>query len=119
MLTIIGYSMNDTVVVFDRLRENLRKYKSMPLADVIDLSINETLSRTMITAITAFLAAAGALVFGGQTLYGFAIAMTVRHRHRHLFVDLCGGARPCSCGAAAAKKTWRNEAKSRGRPKRR
>ena len=53
ILTIIGYSMNDTVVVFDRLRENLRKYKTMPLREVIDLSINETLSRTIITGVTA------------------------------------------------------------------
>ena len=75
LLTIIGYSMNDTVVVFDRLRENLRKYKRMSLADVIDLSTNETLSRTMITSLTALIAALALLYFGGKTLEGFAIAM--------------------------------------------
>jgi len=76
LLTIIGYSMNDTVVVFDRLRENLKKYKRMSLADVIDVSTNETLSRTMITSLTAFLSAIALWLFGGETLRGFAIAMT-------------------------------------------
>lgn len=75
ILTIIGYSMNDTVVVFDRLRENLRKYKRMPLGEVIDLSINETLSRTVITGLTAVLALAGLAIFGGPTLFGFSIIM--------------------------------------------
>jgi preprotein translocase SecF subunit len=76
LLTIIGYSMNDTVVVFDRLRENLKKYKRMSLADVIDLSTNETLSRTMITSLTALLSAIALWTVGGETLRGFAIAMT-------------------------------------------
>lgn len=75
ILTIIGYSMNDTVVVFDRLRENLRKYKRMPLGEVIDLSINETLSRTVITGLTAVLALGGLALFGGPTLFGFSIIM--------------------------------------------
>ena len=75
LLTIIGYSMNDTVVVFDRLRENLRKYKRMPLGEVIDLSINETLSRTVITGLTAVLALAGLAALGGEALFGFSIIM--------------------------------------------
>ncbi|MDP1633011.1 MAG: protein translocase subunit SecF [Caulobacter sp.] len=75
ILTIIGYSMNDTVVVFDRLRENLRKYKKMPLREVIDLSINETLSRTIITGLTAVMALAGLAVFGGEALFGFSVIM--------------------------------------------
>ena len=75
ILTIIGYSMNDTVVVFDRLRENLRKYKKMPLREVIDLSINETLSRTIITGLTAIMALTGLAVFGGDALFGFAVIM--------------------------------------------
>ncbi len=75
ILTIIGYSMNDTVVVFDRLRENLRKYKKMPLREIIDLSINETLSRTIITGLTAVIALAGLAVFGGEALFGFSIIM--------------------------------------------
>ncbi len=75
LLTIIGYSMNDTVVVFDRLRENLRKFKKMPMAEVIDLSLNETLSRTIITGCTALFALIGLLFLGGESLSGFAIAM--------------------------------------------
>lgn len=75
ILTIIGYSMNDTVVVFDRLRENLRKYKKTPLREVIDLSINETLSRTVITGLTAILALGGLAIFGGEALFGFSIAL--------------------------------------------
>jgi preprotein translocase SecF subunit len=75
ILTVIGYSMNDTVVVFDRLRENLRKYKKMPLRELIDLSINETLTRTVITGVTALLALSGLAIFGGETLRGFSIVL--------------------------------------------
>jgi len=75
ILTIIGYSMNDTVVVFDRLRENLRKFRKTPLRDVIELSINETLSRTVITGLTALLALGGLAFFGGEALRTFAIAL--------------------------------------------
>jgi preprotein translocase SecF subunit len=75
ILTVVGYSMNDTVVVFDRLRENLRKYKRMPLREVIDLSINETLSRTVITGVTALLALGGLAVFGGPTLLGMSLVL--------------------------------------------
>jgi preprotein translocase SecF subunit len=75
LLTIIGYSMNDTVVVFDRMRENLRKYKKMPMGELIDLSLNETLSRTIITGCTALFALIGLYFVGGEALRGFAIAM--------------------------------------------
>jgi preprotein translocase subunit SecF len=75
ILTVIGYSMNDTVVVFDRLRENLRKYKTLPLRDVIDLSLNETLSRTIITGVTAVGVLAVLAIFGGEALFGFSIAL--------------------------------------------
>jgi len=75
ILTVIGYSMNDTVVVFDRLRENLRKYKTMPLREVIELSLNETLSRTIITGVTAVMVLAALAVFGGEALFGFSIAL--------------------------------------------
>lgn len=75
LLTIIGYGINDTVVVFDRLRENLRKYKKMPLGDVVDLSINETLSRTIMTGVTALMALVVLYYLGGDALSGFAIAM--------------------------------------------
>jgi len=75
LLTILGYSINDTVVVFDRLRENLQKYKTMPLREVMNLSVNETLSRTLMTALTTLVALAAMIVFGGDVLRGFAIAI--------------------------------------------
>jgi len=75
LLTIIGYSMNDTVVVFDRFRENLRKFKRMPLGEVIDLSINEMLTRTIITSFTGLLALVALAVFGGPSLYGLSVIM--------------------------------------------
>ena len=75
ILTVIGYSMNDTVVVFDRLRENLRKYKQMPLREVIDLTINEILTRTIITGFTAVMVLAALAYFGGPALFGFSIAL--------------------------------------------
>ena len=75
ILTIIGYSTNDKVVVYDRVRENLRKYKSMPLRELIDLSINETLNRTLGTSGTVFLAALPLALFGGSALSGFAWIM--------------------------------------------
>jgi preprotein translocase subunit SecF len=75
ILTIIGYSVNDTVVILDRIRENLRKFKRMPLPDIIDLSINETLSRTVITGVTGLMALTGLAVFGGEALFGFSISM--------------------------------------------
>jgi len=75
LLTIIGYSMNDTVVVFDRLRENRRKFKRMPLRELIDLSVNETLTRTVITGLTALLALSGLAVFGGESLRPLSIVL--------------------------------------------
>lgn len=72
LLTLIGYSMNDKVVVYDRMRENLRKYKTMPLRELIDLSINSTLTRTIFTSLTTFLAMAPMAVFGGSAVSGFA-----------------------------------------------
>ena len=75
ILTVIGYSMNDTVVVFDRLRENLRKYKRMPLREIIDLSINETLTRTIVTSFTGLLALAALALFGGPTLFGLSVVL--------------------------------------------
>ena len=75
ILTIIGYSTNDKVVVYDRVRENLRKYKSMPLRDLIDLSINETLNRTLGTSMTVFLASLPLALFGGASMSGFAWVM--------------------------------------------
>ena len=76
LLTIVGYSINDTVVVFDRVRENLRKYKVMPLIDVLNLSANETLSRTLMTSGTTILALIALLVLGGDVIRGFVFAIT-------------------------------------------
>ncbi|MDP5215861.1 protein translocase subunit SecF [Ruegeria sp. 2205SS24-7] len=75
LLTIVGYSLNDTVVVFDRVRENLRKYKKTPLKDVLNVSINETLSRTVMTSVTTLLALISLYVLGGDVIRGFVFAM--------------------------------------------
>ncbi len=75
LLTILGYSINDTVVVFDRLRENLQKYKTMPLREVMNLSVNETLSRTLMTSVTTLIAVGAMLVFGGDVIRGFSFAI--------------------------------------------
>jgi preprotein translocase SecF subunit len=75
ILTIIGYSLNDKVVIFDRIRENLRKFKRMPLVQLLDVSINETLARAVLTHVTTFLAMLPFLFFGGETIFGFALAM--------------------------------------------
>lgn len=75
ILTILGYSTNDKVVVYDRVRENLRKYRTMPLRELLDLSINETLNRTLGTSSTVFLAALPLAIFGGHSLSGFATVM--------------------------------------------
>ncbi|MCY4031610.1 MAG: protein translocase subunit SecF [Hyphomicrobiales bacterium] len=75
ILTIVGYSLNDTVVIYDRVRENLRKYKKMPLEELLDLSVNQTLSRTLITSVTTLLALASLYIFGGEVIRGFVFAM--------------------------------------------
>ena len=75
VLTIVGYSMNDTVVIFDRVRENLRKYSDIKIFDLTNISINETLSRTLITSITTLLALLSIFFFGGEILKGFSLAM--------------------------------------------
>ena len=75
LLTIIGYSINDTVVIFDRLRENLRKFKTVPLTDVMNKSVNETLSRTLMTSGTTLLALIALLIFGGDVIRGFVFAI--------------------------------------------
>ena len=75
ILTIAGYSINDTVVEYDRVRENLRKYKAMPLLDLLNLSVNETLPRTILTGGTTLAAVAALYFFGGEVLAGFSFAM--------------------------------------------
>ncbi|MEC8040441.1 MAG: protein translocase subunit SecF, partial [Pseudomonadota bacterium] len=76
LLTIIGYSINDTVVIFDRLRENLIKYKVKPLTDLMNLTVNETLSRTIMTSGTTLLALIALLTLGGDVIRGFVFAIT-------------------------------------------
>ncbi len=76
-LTIVGYSLNDTIVVYDRIRENIKIHKGKPLKDVINLSVNQSLGRTIITSLTTFLVVLILAIFGGQVLFGFSIAMVV------------------------------------------
>ncbi|MGO9172269.1 MAG: protein translocase subunit SecF [Rhodomicrobium sp.] len=75
LLTILGYSINDTVVIYDRIRENLRRYKKMPLGELLDLSVNETMSRTIMTVGTVFMALLALYFFGGEVIRGFTFAM--------------------------------------------
>ena len=75
VLTVAGYSINDTVVVYDRIREMLKKYKKLPITQVIDISITSTLSRTLITSLATMLAAASMAFLGGPVLFGFAISI--------------------------------------------
>ena len=76
LLTVLGYSVNDTVVIFDRLRENLVKYKKTPLIEVMNRSVNETLSRTLMTSGTTLIALIALLVLGGDVIRGFVFAIT-------------------------------------------
>lgn len=75
ILTIAGYSINDTVVVYDRVRENLRKYKQMPLEELLNLSVNGTLSRTLLTSVTTLIALGALFFVGGEVIKGFSFAM--------------------------------------------
>ena len=75
VLTIVGYSMNDTVVIYDRVRENLKKFSDIKIFDITNMSINETLSRTIITSATTLLALTAIYIFGGEILKGFSLAM--------------------------------------------
>ena len=77
VLTIVGYSMNDTVVIYDRIRENLSKFSSSKIEEITNTSINETLSRTIITSLTTLLALISIFVLGGEILRGFALAMII------------------------------------------
>ena len=77
VLTIVGYSMNDTVVIFDRVRENLKKYSKISITEISDLSTNQTLSRTLITSVTTLLALFSIYIFGGAILKGFSFAMII------------------------------------------
>ena len=77
VLTIVGYSMNDTVVIYDRIRENLRKFSNLKISEISNISINETLSRTIITSLTTLLALFSIFILGGEILRGFSLAMII------------------------------------------
>ena len=75
VLTIVGYSMNDTVVIYDRVRDNLKRYSNIKIFELTNISINETLSRTIMTSLTTLLALISIYLFGGEILKGFSLAM--------------------------------------------
>ncbi len=75
ILTVIGYSVNDSVVIYDRIRENIVKYKNMSIADMINLSINETLGRTILTVVTTLISVAALILFGGEKLHSFSVTV--------------------------------------------
>lgn len=77
ILTIIGYSLNDTIVVYDRIRENLRKYRRMPMPELLDLSVNETLSRTIVTSLSVLITLMALVLLGPPVIFGFALAITL------------------------------------------
>jgi preprotein translocase subunit SecF len=76
LLTLIGYSLNDTIVVYDRIRENLKKYRRMPMPELLDLSVNETLSRTIVTSLSILITLVALLVLGPEVIFGFTLAIT-------------------------------------------
>ena len=77
LLTIIGYSINDTIVIYDRIRENIHKYQGSPISQIVNLSVNETLSRTFLTSFTVLLAVLALFFFGGPVIHAFAVTMLV------------------------------------------
>jgi preprotein translocase subunit SecF len=77
ILTLIGYSLNDTIVVYDRIRENLKKYRRMPMPELLDLSVNETLSRTIVTSLSVLITLVALLLFGPPVIFGFTAAITL------------------------------------------
>jgi preprotein translocase subunit SecF len=77
LLTLIGYSLNDTIVVYDRIRENLKKYRKMPIPELLDLSVNETLARTIVTSLSMLITLIALLLFGPQVIFGFTAAITL------------------------------------------
>src|SRR3546814_3809444 len=77
LLTLIGYSLNDNIVVYDRVRENLKKYRKMPLPELLDLSVNETLSRTVVTSTSLLITLVALLLLGPDVIFGFTAAITL------------------------------------------
>jgi preprotein translocase subunit SecF len=77
LLTLIGYSLNDTIVVYDRIRENMKKYRKMPMPELLDLSVNETLARTIVTSLSMLITLVALLLFGPDVIFGFTAAITL------------------------------------------
>jgi preprotein translocase subunit SecF len=77
LLTLIGYSLNDNIVVYDRIRENLKKYRRMPMPELLDLSVNETLSRTVVTSLSLLITLLALLLLGPDVIFGFTAAITL------------------------------------------
>jgi len=77
LLTLIGYSLNDTIVVYDRIRENMKKYRKMPIPELLDLSVNETLARTIVTSLSMLITLTALLLFGPDVIFGFTAAITL------------------------------------------
>ena len=104
ILTVTGYSTNDTIVIFDRVRENMRKMRRESLSEIINVSINQTLGRTVITAGTALLSALALFLFGGEVLHGFAFTM---------IVGIITGTYSSVFVAAAIVTFWRRKSESK------
>ncbi|MFK7945200.1 MAG: protein translocase subunit SecD [Paracoccaceae bacterium] len=112
LLTIVGYSLNDTVVVFDRVRENLRKYKQMPLIELMNVSLNETLSRTLMTSITTLIALVAMFVLGPEVIKGFTFAMiwgVIVGTYSSIFVAVA------ALLWLGVKRDWTSEAEARAK----
>ena len=109
MLTIVGYSLNDTVVIYDRVRENLRRYKAMPLEQLLDRSINETLARTLMTSLTTLVALLPLWIFGGEVIRGLHHHHDLGRGHRHL-LDRSISRRRCSTISTCARTAEKAQA---------
>ena len=115
ILAIIGYSLNDTIVVYDRVRENLKKYRKMPLPELLDLSVNETLARTVMTSLTLLIALLPLVLFGPASLFGLSLAIFVGIFRGHLQLGLCGGSALVVDGRAVGQlRSCRNRRRPAG-----
>ena len=121
VLTIIGYSINDKIVIDDRIRENMRKYRKMEMRELIDLSVNETLPRTVMTSLTILLALVALLLLRRPCAVRLHRGDDAGHRRRHLFVDLrvvvaADHARPARRAGASARRAEHGAGGARGTP---
>lgn len=111
VLTLIGYSLNDTIIIYDRIRENLRSesqeseangHKLRPLADIIDASLNQTLGRTIMTSLTTLVAVLSLFILGGGAIHDFCLDHAHRRGSRHLFLHIC--LQPCASGLGSTEQ---------------